>query len=268
MCLILFAYRLHPDYPLILAANRDEFHSRPTSPLALHGPDKELLSGRDLEGGGTWLAASRHGRIAALTNFRELERHAPGAPSRGMLVSASALSREPLEACLQALLARSAEYAGYNFIAGDRAGLFYCSNRGAPVRRLAPGLYGLSNHLLDTAWPKVTRGKNTFREALARTGGPDPESMFGLLRDAHLPPDAELPDTGVGPAWERILAPIFIQGPVYGTRSSSVVLLDRRGLLRFFERTHAVPGFQAREETRSFSLQVEPWAGIGESGCI
>jgi uncharacterized protein with NRDE domain len=259
MCLILFAYRCHPGYPLVLAANRDEFYGRPAAPLAFHGPSQELLCGRDLEGGGTWLAASRQGRIAALTNFRELERHAPGAPSRGLLVSDCVLARGDLAADLEALLLQARGYAGFNLIAGGAAGLYYCSNRGAPVQKLSPGLYGLSNHLLDTPWPKVVAGKEKFRQALNSCGAPDTEELFAVLRDATRPPDNQLPDTGVGPAWERILAPVFIQSSIYGTRSSSVLLLDTRGRLRFIERTHAVEGFVAEEETRECSLAIEPW---------
>jgi uncharacterized protein with NRDE domain len=259
MCLILFAYQYHSEYPLVLAANRDEFYSRPTSPLAFHGRSKELLAGRDLEGGGTWLAASRSGRIAALTNFRELERHGPGAPSRGLLVTDCALSGESLDSLLPALAAQTSCYAGFNLIAGDRTGLFYCSNRGAAVRRLSPGLYGLSNHLLDTAWPKVAAGKMKFRNVLGDPDGPDPEALFELLRDNTLPPKNKLPDTGVGPAWERILAPIFIQSPIYGTRSSSVILLGKEGKLRFIERTHAVEGFVEAGETREYSITIKPW---------
>lgn len=259
MCLILFAYHYHRDYPLVLAANRDEFHTRPTSPLAVHGPAKQLLCGRDLEGGGTWLAAAQSGRIAALTNYRELERHAPGAPSRGMLVMNTALAPEPLDAHLQSLCACAADYAGFNLIAGDDTGLYYFTNRGAAPQKLAPGLYGLSNHLLDTAWPKVKRGKKAFGHTLEHPAGPDPQALFGLLRDDSLPPEGLLPDTGVGPAWERILAPVFIQSPIYGTRTSSIILLDKNGVLRFFERTHAVEGFVEREETRECSMQVKPW---------
>lgn len=259
MCLILFAYQYHPEYPLVLAANRDEFHSRPTAPLGFHGPSHELLCGRDLEGGGTWLAAARSGRIAGLTNYRELERHGPGAPSRGLLASSCVLSRESLESHLHAMMAQAHSYAGFNLIAGDGAGLFYCTNRAAGVRRLSSGLYGLSNHQLDTAWPKVARGKEKFRSTLAHPGAPDTEAIFGLLRDRHAPPDDQLPDTGVGAAWERILAPIFIQSPIYGTRSSSIILLHKSGLLRFIERTHAVEGFVEREETRERSFKIEPW---------
>jgi len=257
MCLILIAYKSHPGYPLILAANRDEFYARPTEPLALRGPGRDMLCGLDLEGGGTWLAAGR-GRIAALTNVREPGRVKAGAPSRGLLVSGCIGSAQPLDQFMEDLLRQPAEHNGFNLIAADSAGLYYCSNRFGGAVRLSAGLYGLCNHRLDTPWPKVTRAKKLFADALAAHDEPDIEALFAVVRDDTQPPDAELPYTGVGPEWERILAPIFIRSPIYGTRTSSLLLLDKNARLRFIERTHGLPGSPDRPGTREFFLSMQP----------
>jgi len=260
MCLILLAHTCHPDYPLILASNRDEFYCRKAEPLALRGTSQTMLYGRDCEGGGTWLAATASGRIATLTNVREPGRTSSSAPSRGLLVTECAASDEPLERFLETRIHRFGPYNGFNLIAADSSGLYYCSNRTDIVQKLTPGLYGLSNHRLDTAWPKLTKAKKLFAGILAKPGPVAIEELFGMLRNDERLPDHMLPDTGVGPAWERILAPIFIHSDIYGTRTSSLVLLDRRGHLRFIERTHGLPGSCDVPGTREFSFTVQNFA--------
>jgi uncharacterized protein with NRDE domain len=257
MCLMLIAYNYHPDYPLILASNRDEFYCRPTEALNVHEEQQDMLCGLDLEGGGTWLAASRSGRIAALTNVREPERHSGNAPSRGLLVKQCVLSDQPLSDCLNTIMQQAESYNGFNLIAADSSGLYYCSNRTATVQKLATGLYGLSNHQLDTAWPKVTTAKALFRDALDAPGALNHEKLFTLLRNNECPPEHLLPDTGVGPYWERILAPIFIDSEIYGTRTSSLILLARDGLLRFIERTHDSARSSDSPGTRDHAFNVQ-----------
>ncbi len=257
MCLMLIAYNYHPDYSLILASNRDEFYCRPTETLDVRNAQQGMLCGLDLQEGGTWLAAGKSGRIAALTNVREPDRFITGAPSRGQLVSQCVQSVQPLEECLHNIMHQADNYNGFNLIAADNSGLYYCSNRTEAMRKLPAGLYGLSNHQLDTAWPKVSAAKTMFRDALDALGELNCEKLFTLLHNNESPQDNLLPDTGVGPSWERILAPIFIHSESYGTRTSSLVLLARDGRLRFIERTHGSPGSSDVPGTRDYAFDAQ-----------
>jgi len=249
MCLILFSYRLHPDYRLIVAANRDEFYNRPTAALDYWPDHPDVLAGRDLKANGTWLGVSRTGRIAAITNFREPETHMQNAPSRGLLSRNFLTGNSAAKHYLEAVSKRSHTYNGFNLIAGDRSGLYYYSNRAGRPQQLRPGLYGISNHLIDTAWPKILRGKYLLRDQLTGQENIDTEKIWEILTDRSLPADEELPDTGVGLQWERILAPLFISSPDYGTRSSSIVLMHCSGQLTFMERTFekGVAGIETSE---------------------
>ena len=260
MCLILFAYRQHPGYRLILAANRDEFYGRPTAPAAFWEDAPDLLAGRDLKSGGTWLGVTRAGRFAAITNYREPDVHLEGAPSRGELVAGFLQSDRAPQAYLDRLAASADRYNGFNLIVGDAGAMGYFSNREGTVRMLGPGVYGLSNHLLDTPWPKVEQGK-TLLEAYLGNGEMDEAALLAALNDPTQVPDAALPDTGVGLAWERMLSPLFIQSPGYGTRASSVLLIRHNGEVTFAERT-----FQAGEpgETRRYAFEVTQEAGREE----
>ncbi len=241
MCLILLAHEAHPRYRLVVAANRDEFYARPTAPAAWWPDAPEVLAGRDLRGGGTWMGVTRGGRFAAVTNFRDAAPAAPDAPSRGHLVGAFLRGSDAPDAYLRALAARAGEYAGFNLLVGDGEELRYLGNRGGAERPLAPGVYGLSNALLDTPWPKVERGRAGLAAALAGGGEVDPEALFRVLWDAEPAPDARLPETGVGLERERMLSSPFIRGPEYGTRASTVLLAGRDGRVRFVERT-VTPG--------------------------
>jgi uncharacterized protein with NRDE domain len=235
MCLILFAWKVDEDYPLVMAANRDEFYERPSAPAAFWEEAPNLLAGRDLREGGTWLGVTTEGRLAALTNYRDPASLKIGAPSRGRLVSDYLRGREIPEAYLQRIAPDADRFNGFNLLVGDPDDLFCYSNRGGR-QRLGPGIYGLSNRLLDAPWPKVERGKTALSALLKEKKGLSPERLFALLADRNRSPDDRLPDTGVGLAWERVLSPLFIESPVYGTRSSTVLLIDRRGEVTFTER--------------------------------
>lgn len=240
MCLILVAWRAHPDYPMVIAANRDEFHRRPTA-AAHWWPDRPtILAGRDLEAGGTWLGVTREGSIAALTNYRDPALTKSGAPSRGSLVVEMLDSPAPIAERLARLEAVSPQYAGFNLIVADREALGVYESLPATGRLLEPGIYGLSNHLLDTPWPKVQRGKSRLARALREL--PDDSALLDLLRDDSRPRDEDLPRTGVSLEWERLLSSAFIAGESYGTRSSTVVLLDNDGELSFREWTWHADG--------------------------
>lgn len=242
MCLILLAHRMHPTYHLVVAANRDELYARPTAPAAFWNDAPHLLAGRDLRGGGTWMGITRDGRFAALTNVRELPLPGPDAPSRGHLVSGFLRGGEPPQTYLRALAPRAADYPGFNLLVGSGGELWHLSNRGGGARPLASGVYGVSNALLDTPWPKVERGKALLRDVLADGGEVDPEALFRILSLSEPFPDALLPDTGVGAERERALSPLFIASPDCGTRASTVLLVRRDGRARFVERTVAPGG--------------------------
>ena len=237
MCLILLAHRSHPSYRLIIAANRDEYYERPTAPAAFWDGSPKLLAGKDLRGGGTWLGITTKGRIGAITNYRDpaLEKH--DSPSRGKLVSSFLLGQDSPADYLSGLGQEEGEYNGFNIIVGQSDEIHWYSNRGDRARNLAPGIYGLSNRLIDTPWPKVTRGKQAMARLLSEQKDPQPEALFHLLLDNSIPDDKSLPDTGVESEWERILSPIFIQSPTYGTRSSTVLFIDLQDRVTFIERT-------------------------------
>ena len=254
MCLIFIAYRHHPRYPLVVAANRDEFYARPTAPAAFWSDHPELLAGRDLESGGSWLGVTCSGRFAAVTNYREGGKARSVAPSRGHLVIDFLLGADTPPEYLQRVSARGAEYNGFNLLAGDVDSLGWYSNRAEGTKTLNPGVYALSNHLLDTRWPKVERGKADFESML---GGKslDESRMLDLLADRTVAVEEELPDTGVGREWERVLSPIFINSDNYGTRSSTVFSLDADGRARFIERSYGSDGVE--RETVEFDFCIE-----------
>ena len=168
MCLLVLAWKSHPRYRLIVAANRDEFHDRPTAPLGWWPDDSRILAGRDLRGSGTWLGAARSGRFGVVTNFRELERPAADAPSRGDLVTALPVRSDLAAGILRRPARPRAAYAGFNLLLGGPRSLYYYSNRdGLEARPLGRGIYGLSNHWLDSPWPKLLRTRTRLSELIA-----------------------------------------------------------------------------------------------------
>jgi len=235
MCLILLAQGAHPDYPLVVAANRDEYYERPTAKAAFWQDHPHILAGRDLECMGTWLGITRAGRFAALTNFRDPRERKTDAPSRGQLVSNFLVSEQEPREYLEEVAKLAPRYNGFNLLAGDINGVFYFSSRAGSVQKLSPGVHGLSNHLLDTPWPKVARGKQRLEAALA--DAPSAEALLDLLRDREPAAEGELPDTGIGAELERVLSPALIVSPQYGTRASTAVLFGRDGGVSFSERT-------------------------------
>jgi uncharacterized protein with NRDE domain len=238
MCLILIAHDIHPHYRLILAANRDEFYSRPTFPAQFWYNNRNILAGQDQVNGGTWLGVNRRGHWAALTNFRNQdELKGESGRSRGLLVSDYLESgKKPLE-FLSDLTSEDERYRGYNLLVSNGFTLDYFSNRGEAPQELAPGYYGLSNHLLDTPWEKLRRAKAEFVKSM-ETGLLNELAIFDLLADTTQVADDQLPDTGFGPEWERILSARFIQSELYGTRCSTLLLIDREGWVTFVERTY------------------------------
>lgn len=243
MCIILLARGAHPNYPLILAANRDEYYERPTARAAFWEDDADVLAGRDLERGGTWLGVTRRGRVAAITNYREPLVKMKDAPSRGLLVSRFLSGTEKPDEYLRGLSTGAHLYQGFNLFVGTPSGLFYFSNRGGAPLEIPQGVHGLSNHLLNTPWPKVARGQSALRRVIEDKNF-SIEEIFEVLADDARAEDYALPQTGIGLEMERVLSPLFIKTPVYGTRSSTVLLINRRREAVFVERTFTTEGYE------------------------
>jgi len=236
MCILLFAYDVHANYSLVVAANRDEFYQRPTSSAQFWSDAEEIFAGRDLQAGGTWLGISKTGRFAGLTNIREQPQiPTKSSLSRGLLVSTYLRETISPKAYLEAIYPTMMDYPGFNLLVGDHQELWYLANRGqAPPQRLGPGIYGLSNHLLNSPWPKVTWGRETLKSLLDTPM--HSEKIFAMLGRAEYFADDQLPDTGVGLAHERMLSPLFIQSKLYGTCCSTLITADRTGVVQFYER--------------------------------
>ncbi|MFZ5597748.1 MAG: NRDE family protein [Bacillota bacterium] len=257
MCFIVFAYNCHPDYLLVMAANRDEYHARPTSPAGFWKEDPGVLAGKDLEQGGAWMGITRRGRLAALTNYRDPSSIKPGAPSRGNLVKDFLLSGVEPRAYLGKLDKKGESYNGFNLLLMDEGVMWYYSNRDKCPRKVSPGIHGLSNHLLDTPWHKVEKGKKALDNIIRSSGHIQPDSLFKLLSDEKRAPDGDLPRTGVPLEWERLLSPVFIRSETYGTRSSTVLLVERRGRITFCERSFGKNGLPSGKEVKYIFLQAD-----------
>ena len=255
MCLILFAHRAHRNYPLILAANRDEAYARPAAPAAFWDDHPRVYGGRDLEKGGTWLALTLSGRMAAVTNYRDRNRGRTAPLSRGTLVSGYLANDSDTEAYLERVKAQGEQYNGFILIAGDLDALYCLSNRGPGVEKIPPGVHGLSNHLLNTPWPKIKRSKQAMEALLGADEAELTAQLFELLADRSEAPDDELPDTGVGLQREREISPIFISGGRHGTRASTVILVDKDGGALFIERSFGVGGKPLGEVANRFRLE-------------
>ena len=246
MCLLLFALDAHPRHRLVVAANRDEFTDRPAAPLGWWADAPDVLAGRDLEANGTWMGVTRAGRWAALTNVRDPKNPRPAGlrsarRSRGALVADFLGGAETAEAAARRVFAERDTYDGFNLVLRDGASAWAVSTRTDRPARLGPGVYGLSNDVLDTPWPKVVRGKAALRATLEADPVPL-DALLDLLRDDRPAPDEALPDTGVGLAWERVLSPAFIVAEGYGTRVSTALTLDRGGAVAVAERTWRAGG--------------------------
>ncbi|NIF25645.1 hypothetical protein F3J44_04520 [Pantoea sp. Tr-811] len=233
MCLIVFAWRPGHALPLIVAANRDEFHARPTQALAAWEDAPGVYAGRDLEAGGTWLGVGPQGRFAALTNIRD-PKQVLGPRSRGELVAGFLQGELGVEAYLGEVAGRSGQYSGFNLLVGDGRQLGYLNAREVAPRLLEAGVYGLSNAGLDTPWPKLVKARAGL-QALLET--PEPQRLLALLADGEQAADGELPETGVGLATEKLLSSVFIASQNYGTRASTVLIVDDRGRRRLIERS-------------------------------
>lgn len=254
MCLIAFAWRVHPSYPLVLAANRDEFHHRPAVPAAFWDDAPQLLAGRDQQQGGTWCGVTRSGRFAAVTNYRDPSLPELGKRSRGHLVRDYLLSPRDVATCAAEIESQKQAYSDFNLLLGDREAMYYLGSRHEGPKKLDAGVHGLSNGRLDMAWPKV-RHACAGLETLLRDEVVRPDKLFDVLASRHIATDDELPNTGVGLQLERFLSAPFIVSETYGTRASTVILVGSDDGVRFVERRFDSAGTCTGVTDESFSLE-------------
>ncbi|HKA38989.1 MAG TPA: NRDE family protein [Burkholderiales bacterium] len=254
MCLILLAWRTHPEFSLVFGGNRDEAYERPSAAAAFWTDDPRVFGGRDLEKGGTWLGITREGRMAAVTNYRDGS-GAVAARSRGELTAGFLRGGAAPRAYLEEVEPYAQDHRGYTLIVGDHDQLFAFSNRGGRPEALAPGLHGVSNHLPNTPWPKVVRGKQRLNALLKAGEAELAAGLFEALADRTVASDADLPDSGVGLQRERELSPAFIAGERYGTRATTVILVGRRGDVMVVERRFGPRGALLGETSQRFALQ-------------
>lgn len=237
MCIISFHFQQHPKYKLIVVANRDEMYRRPTKHVHFWEDHPNLLAGRDLEAHGTWLGMTKEGRFAALTNYRDLKYfNNHNKRSRGEIVTNFLTGSHAPEEYLQQLHEKREQYNGFNVIVGSPDELYYYGNEQGEIIKIEPGTHSVSNHLLNTPWPKVERAKENLSAYVSENENVDPDVLFEQLHDHTIAPDDVLPDTGVGLPLERQLSPIFIRTEDYGTRSSTVILVSHDNEVQFIER--------------------------------
>ncbi|MCP4161613.1 MAG: NRDE family protein [Deltaproteobacteria bacterium] len=232
MCLIFFAYNSHPKYKFVLSANRDEFLNRPASKISEWDG---IYAGKDLQSGGTWLGINKKGKFCAITNIRRIEQ-IPNAPTRGKIVTNYLTGKDSPKDYLTELIKDSDKYNGFNLILGDKNSCFHFNNMEKKINDLESGIYGVSNASIDTPWPKLEKGKKEFSQLL-KDDRLNKEDFFKLLRDDSKPPVEQLPETGVGLEWEKILSSIFITSEAYGTRCTSIITMNEKEV-NFFERTY------------------------------
>lgn len=253
MCLIAFAWRAHPRYDLIVAANRDEFHGRPATAAHAWPDARGVFAGRDRSAGGAWCGVSRDGRFAAVTNVREPDPRQPEQRSRGALVADYLAGGLDARGYCESVWPDRNEFGAFNLLVADRAGLFYMGNRDERgILEVPPGIQAISNGVLGDVWPKTRRAESALRDIVAAER-PGPEALLTLLADETPASREDLPDTGVGTEMERLLSPIFIRGKHYGTRAATAILRDA-GAWRFVERGFGPGGAFLHEVDETLAL--------------
>lgn len=253
MCLINFHLHAHPYYKLIVAANRDEFYKRPTDYAHNWTDYPTVIAGRDLEKHGTWLGITKKGRFAALTNYRDPAHMIPNENSRGALVTNFLIGHETPEQYIASIKENNELYNGFNLLIGSPDELFYYNNIENEGHLVTEGTHGVSNHFLNTPWPKVVTGQKLLNDYVTTEEKIDPEVLFTILRNDQIAQDDELPSTGVDYSLERQLSPLFINMEDYGTRCSTVLLITKDNEVRFIERSYH-KGQLINEESFEFKL--------------
>ena len=250
MCLVVFAWKMHPEYRLVLAANRDEFHKRPAQDLHWWPDNPVILAGRDLQAGGTWLAVSKPGRFATVTNYRDQLSPHPGLRSRGEIITNFVGSKTPVDTFVSSLAGD--DYAGFSLLAADRNDLWYVSNRGDEPVQLAPGVYGLSNASLDTPWTKLVRTRDALR-TLATTGEIDETALFRIMADRTEAPGADVEAGDLPFVLARALTAPHIVSAEYGTRCSTALTWSVEEKISVSERRFDAAGNSSGESRFSFA---------------
>jgi uncharacterized protein with NRDE domain len=252
MCLILFAFKQHPDYPLLVIANRDEFYGRPTQSAEWWQDHPDILAGRDLQAGGTWLGVNRSGRFAAVTNVREPGAMSPGEKSRGELPTGFLSEDLEPQAYLETIQKQADQYSGFNLLAGDQNQLWFLSNRQTSIRAVEPGFYGICNGQFDEPWPKLKSGREALRNLLK---GPfTTEQLMSILTDDSTAAPDQLPQTGVSTEIEHLLSSRFIRSDNYGTRASTLVLFHANNKVEFIEQNYNNLGNLGEPVKTEFSI--------------
>lgn len=237
MCLIAVAWKQHPKFKLVAVANRDEFYDRVTLPAHFWAEYPDLLAGKDLKAGGTWMGVSTRGKWTALTNYRDMRKIKHDAPSRGMLTLNFLKDSLSPAGYLDQLKPSAHLYNGFNLLCGNLNDLYYFSNVTGKAQKLEAGLYGLSNHLLDTPWPKVTAAKAILKDTLSKSDF-DPGSLMEKFYNSEVYSDDQLPDTGLDRETERYLSAVFIRMKDYGSRSSTILMADQDNHITLIERSY------------------------------
>ena len=250
MCLIAFAYNMHPEYKLVLMANRDEFYKRPTRAAQFwnneHKPD--LLAGKDLEGGGTWMGVTKTGKWAALTNYRDPNWTRDNPPTRGNIALNYLTDSYSPEQYLNELQKTALQYEGFNVLVGDKENLFHYSNANDKITKLEPGIHGVSNAVLNTSWPKLKFAKDELSNAVNRDNL-NKELLFKVLKNDQQAAEKAIPNTGIPHELEKAISPVFIQTENYGTRCSTLIFINRNGSVSFTERRFSEKGEPFEENT-------------------
>lgn len=257
MCLIVFSWQPDSQSPFILTANRDEFYRRPTQTASFWKDSPDVFGGRDLEAGGSWMAINKNGRFAAVTNYREVP--APERTrSRGELVYNFVTGSPSAPDYLASIQRIADQWSGFNLLVMDTTGLYYFSNRikDMPTSPLPAGTYGLSNHLLNTPWPKLLRARSRFADAITQSP-PDSNQLIELMRDRYQPPSEQLPDTGVSKDVEKLLSSCFIASEDYGTRNTSVLMMDNRDQLQWIEQGYLPEGTAGERQLFKIKLRQD-----------
>lgn len=255
MCLVFFAYQHHPQYSLIVAANRDEYYSRPSAPAQYWSDHPQVLAGRDLKELGTWMGITMDGRFAALTNYRDPRRQSDNSLSRGHLTGSFLCGQQSPTEYLESVASQAQQYNGFNLLVGDKQSLWYFSNVQGQVLQIPPGIHGLSNHLLNTPWPKLEQGRQQLAQCLAQADISE-NDLWAILTSRQKPIDDKLPVTGVGLEWERTLSSPFVESPEYGTRSSTILLVGYDDSVRFVERVYHSSLHSWQEVSYEFQIRT------------
>lgn len=253
MCLIVFAWDTHPKYQLVLAANRDEFYERPTASAGYWEDHPQILGGRDLKAGGSWMTVSQQGMFAAVTNYRDLANIKENAVSRGALPTGFLMEEKSPVQYLNDLQQKADQYNGFNLLVADQKHMGHYSNYEGHVNMLKPGIYGLSNALLDTPWPKVASAKTKFEQLISNSF--HAEELIAMMADTSVAEDDALPDTGVSKDMEKSLSAMCIRMEGYGTCCTTVITIDRAGVVDFTEKSYPVGN--RKEETVNYQFEIE-----------